>query len=273
MARKLTLINKVEAWLQLAKIPSFADNRAMPKRLRLARWVSLFIITLFLVSLGLTKTYADTLQSAHYHIDESAVGVGDISQGSSSDYQAAASVGDLAVGNSASSNYQINAGSQTSPDPALSFSITNGNVSFGSFSAGSATVTTATFSIVNYTSYGYIAQIFGTPPTNGSYTIAAMSTTGASQTGTEQFGINLVANTSPVSFGANPDNGQFGFGSVAANYSTANKYRFVSGETIAQAAKSSGATNYTISYLVNVTDFTPGGAYTANQTIVVTGTY
>jgi hypothetical protein len=258
---------------KLAKSPPFADNRTMSKRLRLRWWVSLFIIMLFALCLGVTKTYADTLQSAHYHIDESAVGVGDVGQGTSLHYQAAASIGDLAVGNTASNGYQINTGSQTSPDPALSFIITSGAIDFGSFSATTPTVTTATFSILNYTSYGYVAQIFGSAPAYGAHTITAMASTDSSHIGTEQFGMNLVANTAPVSVGANPDNGQFGFGSVAANYSTANQYRFVSGETIASAPKSSGVTNYTISYLVNVMGTTPGGTYTSNQTIIVTGTY
>jgi hypothetical protein len=77
-----------------------------------------------------------------------------------------------------------------------------------------------TFSVLNYTSYGYVVQIFGDPPTNGTHTIVPMSTTGASQISEEQFGINLVANTVPSSIGANPDNGQFGFGSVESNYNT-----------------------------------------------------
>jgi hypothetical protein len=100
-----------------------------------------------------------------------------------------------------------------------------------------------------------------------------MSTTTTSQIGVEQFGINLVANTSPTSFGANPDNGQFGFGSITANYATANNYRYVDGETVAQATKNSGVTTYTISYVTNVATLTPGGQYSADQTIIVTGTY
>jgi hypothetical protein len=228
---------------------------------------------LFVVSLNFTKAHADTLSSAHYHIDESSIGVGDASQGTSAHYQTAASIGDIGVGNTASGGYQINAGSQTSPDPALSFAVTSGAINFGSFSSTTPTVTTASFSVLNYTSFGYVAQIFGTAPAYGAHTITAMATTDSSHIGTEQFGMNLVANTLPVSVGTNPDNGQFGFGSVAANYSTANQYRFVSGETIASAPKSSGLTNYTISYLVNVMGTTPGGTYTSNQTIVVTGTY
>lgn len=149
----------------------------------------------------------------------------------------------------------------------------NPDANLGSFSATSATTATTTFSVSNYTSYGYVVQIFGDPPTNGTHSINGMGTTGASEVGTDQFGINLVANTAPKSFGANPDQGQFGFGTASANYNTSNQFRYVNGETIASAPKSSGVTTYTISYLVNVAPLTPGGNYTTHQTLVVTGTY
>jgi hypothetical protein len=217
--------------------------------------------------------HADPLQSANYRFDESSIGAGGLIQSSSANFQSSSSIGDLGVGNSASSGYQLEAGSQTTDDPALAFAITSATPNFGDFSPSGPATTTATFSVSNYTSYGYVVQIVGNPPSNGSHTITAMSTTDVSQFGIEQFGINLVANTSPVSFGFNPDHGQFGSGSAATNYDTPDNFRYVSGETIASATESSGVTIYTISYLVNVSSLTPGGQYSSNQTIVVTGTY
>jgi hypothetical protein len=216
---------------------------------------------------------AAELQSANFRFDETSIGAGGLIQSSSNSFQAGTAIGDLGVGNSASSNFQIEAGSKTTDDPALAVAFINANANFGDFSATTPATTTATFSVSNYTSFGYVVQIVGSPPSDGSHTITAMSTTAGSSPGTEQFGINLVANTSPTSFGANPDQGQFGFGVAATNYNTANQFRFVSGETIASAPKSSGVTIFTISYLVNVGTRTPGGQYTSNQTIVVTGTY
>lgn len=240
---------------------------------RLARWIGIFFtLSLCFFYLSSNEKVA-ALQSANYKFDETSIGSGGLIQSSSANYGATTAIGDLSVGNTASSNYQINTGSKTTNDPALSFSLTSGAINFGSFTASNATVTTATFSVSNYTSYGYVVQIVGNSPTNGSHVIPAMTTTGPSIAGVEQFGINLVANTSPSSFGANPDNGQFGFGVAAPNYNTSNQYRYVSGETIAMAPKSSGITNYTISYVVNVASLTPGGQYTSNQTIIVTGTY
>lgn len=235
------------------------------------RGVMLGVASLFGVA-TLSASMAYALQSPNYKFDESAIGVGGFGQASSSSYKAEQDVGALAIGNSASSNFQVEAGTKTTHDPTLSFAITSGAVNFGNFTASAPTTTTATFSVSNYTSYGYVVQVVGTPPQNGSHTISALTTNTTSQAGTDQFGINLVANTAPL-VGANPDNGQFGFGTAAANYNTPNQYRFVSGETIATAPKSSGITNYTLSYLVNVQSLTPGGKYTSNQTLIVTGTY
>lgn len=231
-----------------------------------------FVVLCLGVSIAAVAS-ADTLQSPNYKFDESSIGSGGSIQSSSPNYQSRDAVGDTAIGNSSSGNFQIESGSKTTSEPTLSFAVNNANANFGSFTASAASVATATFSVSNYTSYGYVVQLLGNPPSNGGHTITGLSTTGSSLAGTEQFGVNLVANTLPVSVGANPDHGQFGFGSATANYGTSNQYRFVSGETIASAPKSSGVTNYTMSYIVNVASLTPGGQYTSAQVIICTGTY
>jgi hypothetical protein len=244
----------------------------------MSRWLlrisGMCMVALIFASYSTISARADPpLQSTNYRFDESSLGAGGLIQSSSSNFQSSSSIGDLGVGNSASSNFQIQAGSQTSPDPTLAFAINNGATNLGSFSPSGPAYATATFTVSNYTSYGYVVQIFGNAPTNGAHTITPLASTGTSTFGTEQFGINLVANTSPLSFGADPNHGQFGSGSATANYGTDGSFRFVDGETIAQATQSSGVTTYTISYLVNVSSLTPGGQYTSNQTLVVTGTY
>lgn len=242
-------------------------------RKKLGVSISILLITsFFCVTIKTNLAYAE-LQSQNYRFDESAIDSGSLVEGSSNNYKSTTATGDLIVGESSSSDYQIQTGSKTTDDPALSFHISSGNITFGDFTTSSATVTTATFSVTNYTSYGYVVQIFGNSPTNGNHSIEPMATTESSTPGIEQFGINLVTNSLPTNFGANPNNGQFGFGIASANYNTENKYRFVSGEIIASAPKSSGTTLYTISYIVNVSNMTPGGRYTCGQTLIVTGTY
>jgi hypothetical protein len=225
--------------------------------------------------LGVTApaVYAETIQSNNFKMDETSVGTSGPLNATSTNYGVTDATGDIGVGNAQSSNYQINAGSKTTGDPALSFSVSSATSDFGVLSSTQARTATATFSVINYTTYGYVVQIFGDTPSNSGHTIPALSALSASTPGTEQFGINLVANTSPSSFGANPDNGQFGFGSVTSNYATANQFYYQDSDIIAQATKDSGLTNYTISYLINVASLTPGGTYSTHQTLVVTGTY
>ncbi len=243
------------------------------------KWLRNSLFVLYIISgvllacrLGLSGRAA-ALSSTNYQFVETSLGGSGLINSQSANFQASTSAGILGLSTSISTNYQVEGGNITTGDPALSFAVDSSGVSFGTFSAGVASTATLTFRVIDYTSYGYVVQTLGNPPRNGGHTISAMSSTGTSQAGTEQFGINLVANTSPASFGSNPDHGQFGFGSAAAGYNTSNNYRFVSGETIASAPKSSGETVYTISYIVNVSSLTPGGQYTGNQTILCTGTY
>lgn len=217
--------------------------------------------------------HATDPKSTNYTINESSIATGGQYDATSSSYQAMSSTTDIAVGTTSSGNFQVTAGTKTPRDPALTFSVNAISSPFGQFATNVTRTATATFSVSNYTAYGYVVQVYGPTPTTGNHSIANMSVTGPPQVGVEQFGINLVANTIPISFGANPDNGQFGFGSVASGYNTPNNYRYVNGETIARATKDSGVTNYTISYIVNVAPLTAGGTYTASQTLVVTGTY
>ena len=217
--------------------------------------------------------YAVDPKSNNFQLDETSIGTGGLYGASSTNFKANSSTGDIAIGNSGSENFQVDSGTKTQRDPTLSFAVNSTSAQFGKLSPSIATTATSTFTVSNYTSYGYIVQVYGPPPTNAGHSLDAMATTAVSQPGIEQFGINLVANTSPISFGANPDNGDFGFGSVTADYNVANRFRYVSGESIAKAEKSSGETKYTISYLINVAGLTPGGTYVSNQTLVVTGTY
>jgi hypothetical protein len=217
--------------------------------------------------------------STNYRIDDSYFGPGGVLDSGSTNYQFQSgqqSVGNTGVTEGASTNYQSQGGFTTTNDPRLSCVINTSSINFGSLSTSVASTATATFSVLNYTSYGYVVSIIGSPPSSGSHTLANMSSTVASSAGTEQFGINLVANTSPTTFGANPvqvPDSTFSFGAAASNYNTTNNFRYNSGETIAQATKTSGQTNYTISYIVNAATTTPGGSYSGNQALVCTGTY
>lgn len=239
---------------------------------RITGRVGTCLCLLFAMSI-VSPAFAQTLESNSYRFDESSLGLGGLPDSSSANYQGSSSTGDIGVGESASDNYGLQGGSQTTNDPNLSFIVNSSGVSFSNFSASTPVMATATFSVLNYTSFGYVVMVSGDPPKHNGRTISPMATAGTSSPGFEQFGINLVANTSPQSIGANPNQGQFGFGVAAPNYNTPNNYRYVDGDTIASAPKSSGKTDFTMTYLVNVSGLTPGGTYSTNQSLIVVGTY
>lgn len=248
---------------------------------RLKNWLALFVVFACCLMTGSNIVNAACSQaSTNYCLNEGSLGTNGLIESSSANYKGSSSAGGLTVGESASTNFQVQTGSETTNDPTLAFGISNTNVNFGSFSASTATMTTTTFAVANYTAYGYAVYIIGDPPRNdgANHTLPAMGTTSpeTSVAGTEQFGINLIANTSPTApqnIGANPVQTIFGVGVAANNYNENGKFRFVNGEQIASAPKSSGATTYTMTYLVNVRALTPGGVYTTNQSLVVVGTY
>lgn len=236
-------------------------------------WPVLLVAGLGFAWFSMPMATAVISSSPNYQLEEDSIGTSGLLDSQSSNFRISEATGDLGIGRSSSSNFQVEAGSKTTADPSLSFSVDASGTDFGIFSPSSTSATTLTFTVKNYTTYGYIVQIYGDPPTYDSHTITPMGTTGTAQPGIEQFGINLVANTSPTTIGADIDNGDFGEGTVEADYATANNYRYVSGDTIASASGDSGETTYTVTFIANVSPLTPGGQYRISQTLIAIGTY
>ena len=55
---------------------------------------------------------------------------------------------------------------------------------------------------------------------------------------------------------------------VATGYQTTNLFKYVKGDTVAFSSKSSGETDYTVSYLYNISGGTPAGNYVFNHVLV-----
>lgn len=155
-------------------------------------------------------------------------------------------------------------------DDALSFTVNTASVDLGEFTSTATGTGTATFSAaLNCSDDGYVVQITGDAPASGSHTIDAMASSAASATGTEQYGINLVDNTSP-NIGANPSGGS---GQAATGYDTANLFKYVDGQTIAESATNSTQTDYTISFIINAASDTPAGDYSTSHNLTITATF
>lgn len=201
----------------------------------------------------------------------------------SASYCAKTSVGELGVGNTSSNSYQAQAGFNTNREPSLTFVVNPLSINLGTLSAGTTATATATFSVETYLASGYQVMTKSPPPQNGTYTMQTPGSATASNSSQEQFGMNLVANTLPASLSgvsSGPACQTSGFCnlpalSIASNYNQANKYYYPSSgsDTILTSSASSGTTNFTISYIFNTTNVTPGGTYTFNQVLVATSTF
>jgi hypothetical protein len=217
--------------------------------------------------------------SNNYAANEVFFGIGGtgLNAESSNHYLSQVSVGETGVGSeTGGSRYSAVAGFNTYDQPFLAFVVNTGNVDLGPLAPSTAATANATFWVRDYQSTGYAVITNATPPKTASHTMTNLTTPTSSIPGNEQFGINLEANTSPVSFGAAPvqqPDSSFSYGQVATGYNTPNYYEYIPGSEIAYSNKSSGETDYTISFLYNVSATTPTGLYVFNDMLIATGTY
>jgi hypothetical protein len=164
---------------------------------------------------------------------------------------------------------------------------TSGAISFNQLFSptDTATVTSQMAASTNAGS-GYAITINGVTLTSGGNTVTAMTTNANGDLGVRgigQFGTNLKANTTTTS---NPAigtevapaaNGTNYKGQATTGYNTVDRFRFVTGETVANSASGgAGGTDaqiFTNSYVVNVPGSQPAGTYTTTLTYICTPTF
>ncbi len=259
----------LQFWRPLTRLFYFPQNFPNPFR---------FLLFTLLVSLAIPATVmaGGLSSSTNYEIGEAYFGSGGQLNACSSSYCAKTSAGELTVGPTSSANYQAHAGFNTDRTPYIQIDVTNTNTYLGSLDPLNTKTTTATFSVEAYLSHGYTVVNASGPPTNETYTMQSLTSPTSSQVGVEQFGINLVANTVPTAFGANPQqdpDSTFSFGTAAPGYNTPNLYQYNQGDEIAYSDSDSSFTTYTVSYIFNISNVTPGGFYTFYHVLVATGTF
>lgn len=214
--------------------------------------------------------------SPSYRVDEVFFGAGGELEACSAAYCSKQSAGEIAAGHAAGNLFRTQAGFNTDREPYIAMSVGAGSVDLGLLSTAATATATATFAIKTYLAEGYVVRLASDPPSSANHTLTGLTTPTGPSIGTEQFGINLVANTSPATFGAPPvqvpDN-TFSFGTVASDYDTPDVYKYVKGDVIAESNQSSGETDYTISFIYNISDLTPNGEYAFNGELVAVSTY
>lgn len=238
-----------------------------------------FLVILLMVLLSPLPVLAQS-SSNSYRVEESYFGSGGGTDMNSASFNAQGGLGSLGVGSSSSENFDIEAGFLTASETYLEFAVNTTEVDLGTLSEGSTSTGTTTFYVRTYLSSNYEVISLGDAPANGNAQLNPMATTAPASIGTEQFGINLVDNNSP-DIGANPVNvpgNSFADGEAATGYDIVDQFRYVAGEAIVRAAanpnnQAVGRTDYTISYIANISGITEGGTYYMNQNLVAVPTY
>jgi hypothetical protein len=161
---------------------------------------------------------------------------------------------------------------------------TSGAVTFNQlFSPTDTATATSQMAASTNAASGYSITVNGPTLTSGGNTIAAMSTATTGVRGTSQFGMNLKLNTtatSTVAVGlevAAAANGTSLRGQAITGYNTADTFKFVTGDAVANSANGgAGPTNsqiFTASYVVNVAGNQASGTYVSTLTYICTATF
>lgn len=232
-----------------------------------SHWALFFVFGLLMpFSVLLARTESDS-----YIIFADVISSGGAATSTSDSYSLADTLGESAVlsATSTSDSYGIKAGFQElNVDEFVTLTIADTSVDLGTLSSDSVSSDSHTMVVDTNATNGFSVTVSGSTLTSGSDTITAIgATAAASSAGSEQFGINLVANTSP-SVGANPSGTTPG--SAANQYKTANLFAFNSGDTVASSTTNITETTFTVSYIANIASDTEAGSYSTTLTYSAT---
>lgn len=105
----------------------------------------------------------------------------------------------------------------------------------------------------------------------GTNVINSLENPTASIPGTNQFGINLVANSEPA-IGNDPE-GDWANALPSPDYGEANKYKYVSGDVVASSPNVSLMKKFTVSYIVNASPQLRAGVYSTTINFIASGRF
>lgn len=120
-------------------------------------------------------------------------------------------------------------------------------------------------------SAGFVITANGTTMSAGTNTIQALAAPTVSVPGSNQFGLNLVENTTPT-VGKDPE-GDWANAVAAPNYGQSNKYMFRSGDVVASSPNVSLMKKFTVSYIVNANKDLKAGVYTTTINFIASGRF
>ena len=239
------------------------------------RDVSLSTAILAVVFAGNAFAVSSISTSPNYQVSETEFGSSSRTENCSGQYCAQASIGDPTSGESKSTSSTASFGEIKQEDPLLEVIVDPGVSNLGVLTSETTASKTMVVRVRNYLSNGYVLQITGDSPKYAGHNLATPSSPTSATAGSEQFGINVAANTSP-NVGASPvqvPSDQFSFGRAETGYDTPNQFKYSNGDIVARSDTESGRTDYTISFIVNISNMTPAGRYSGDFSAVVTPVY
>jgi hypothetical protein len=138
---------------------------------------------------------------------------------------------------------------------------------------------TASFYVRAYINGSYaVYSLSSSPVSEGGAVINPLTSPTVPTAGTEEFGFNLVDNATP-NVGTDPvadPSTLFANGEAATDYDTPDSFKSLSGDIIARSGsvgQAWGRTNFTISYIANISSITEAGSYEMDHDLVVAVTY
>lgn len=142
---------------------------------------------------------------------------------------------------------------------------------FGALTTDQALTAQSQMGVGTNASGGYSITVNGSTMASGANVIEPLTEPTPSKPGTNQFGINLVANNDPL-VGQDPDGASVN-ATASPEYSQPNRYLFRDGDVIAEAPNVSLIRRFTVSYIVNTSPDLRAGVYTTTITYVCSGRF
>lgn len=141
----------------------------------------------------------------------------------------------------------------------------------GSLDSDSTLLAQSQMAVGTNASGGFAITANGTPMAAGTNTIDSPLVPTKSIQGTNQFGLNLVANDEPA-VGDNPE-GTWANAVPSPDYSVPNRYKYVSGDVVAFSPNVSLMKKFTVSYILNSNKDLRAGVYTTTITYIASGRF
>lgn len=141
----------------------------------------------------------------------------------------------------------------------------------GEISSTSALTARSQMAVGTNATGGFAITANGGSLSAGTNVIDNIPTPTESKPGTNQFGINLVANNAPI-VGDDPE-GDWANAVASPDYSVPNKYKYVDGDVVAYSPNVSLMKKFTVSYVLNSRkDLTPG-VYSTTINFIASGRF